>query len=292
MQEVQCPSLNPINECDWRSIKGKVRDFPSENVIRCFDCKLVVHQNDLRESVNYEDGSMHKWSEGYGGNLGAPADDITRRIKKLKTLKTEKKVQTVLDFGCGQGEMIVAMSPFFEVAGLEPELQSRAKCQETGLKVFSSVQEIKKTNEQFDLITLFHVFEHFYSPFEELEMIKEVLKPGGRLLIETPNSSDALLNLFESESFSNFTFWSHHPMLHSRISLEKTLETAGFVVELSEGHQRYGLANHLYWLSQNMPGGHLEWRDFFSAETERNYESDLANLQMSDTLWVVASRGR
>lgn len=289
MREVQCPRLNPIDQCEWQGIQGKVRDVPAESLLRCASCQLIVHQNNLQNAVNYKEGSMHKWSQGYGGNISAPVLDVQRRLQHLEALSNKKRIARVLDFGCGRGQMISAMSPIFEVTGLEPEWESLNLCREAGFEVYSSVEEIKKTGKKFDLITLFHVFEHFYSPFKELRMIKEILEPDGYLLIETPNSNDALITLFKSESFSNFTFWSHHPMVHSRISLELTLKNAGFRIELSVGHQRYGLANHLFWLSQKSPGGHLEWENLFSQETEKNYEIDLAKVEMSDTLWVVAS---
>ena len=140
----------------------------------------------------------------------------------------------------------------------------------------------------FDFVTLFHVVEHFYDPDTELRNIRKVLKPNGLILIETPNSQDALLTKYASEKFRKFTYWSHHPMLHSHKSLEALVNRSGFTVLENLGCQRYGLANHLYWLREGKPGGHEVWSDFIDVETESEYEKDLVSLHLNDTLLLVA----
>ena len=79
-------------------------------------------------------------------------------------------------------------------------------------------------------------------------------------------------------------------MLHSSNSLVKLLEKSGFEIVESTSVQRYGLSNHLYWLSMGQPGGHVIWDEAFSAATEASYREDLVNQGISDTLWVVARK--
>jgi 2-polyprenyl-3-methyl-5-hydroxy-6-metoxy-1,4-benzoquinol methylase len=244
----------------------------------------------LREFIDYEAGSMHSWAAGYGGMLETPTKDVSRRVAAIKSLSEGYPVERILDFGSGTGEMIEALSECFTVEGLEPELHARNKCASGGMRVHASIEDVMATNRRFDLVTLFHVVEHFYSPIAELSRIFELLKPGGFLVIETPNSQDALLTAYENDAFSNFTYWSHHPMLHSGKSLTNLVTLVGFQTVDLKNTQRYGLANHLYWMSLQRPGGHIIWEGKFSDQTEKSYSADLANQGQSDTLWLTARK--
>lgn len=233
---------------------------------------------------------MHDWASGYGGTLDTPKEDISRRIDAVKFLASQNQINSILDFGSGKGEMVFALSEFFSVSGLEPEDNARQDCLKGNAEIFASAEEIHGLNRKFDLITLFHVVEHFYTPFLELNQIYRLLNPGGCLIIETPNSQDALLTKYNSKAFSEFTYWSHHPMLHSKNSLAKLLEKSGFEIDQKSFVQRYGLSNHMYWLASDQPGGHVIWSKSFSAETDNSYRKDLVEQECADTLWFVAKK--
>ncbi len=79
-------------------------------------------------------------------------------------------------------------------------------------------------------------------------------------------------------------------MLHSSNSLIKLLEISGFEIVEITSVQRYGLSNHLYWLSMGHPGGHVIWDDAFSETTEASYQEDLVREGLADTIWCVARK--
>lgn len=288
---IDCP-LGKLSaeSCPWIVRPGYIRDFPKIGVVECANCLLVTHETDLRDSIDYKSGSMHAWASGYGGTMESPKEDISRRIEAINSLASQNPITSILDFGSGEGDMLSALSQNFESWGLEPEDTARENCQRRNLKVFGSIDEIQNMKSTFDLITLFHVVEHFYSPTLELQFIFDLLNPGGFLIVETPNSQDALLTSYYCEAFSHFTYWSHHPMLHSASSLLELVVNTGFVSAEVMHVQRYGLANHLYWLVQKKPGGHEFWRNKFSKSTEASYAQDLINEGKSDTLWLIARK--
>jgi cyclopropane fatty-acyl-phospholipid synthase-like methyltransferase len=233
---------------------------------------------------------MHEWASGYGGTIESPKEDISRRLEAINSLASQNEITSILDFGSGEGEMVSALSQYFEVFGLEPEDEARERCLRKNMGVFNSIEAIQKNNSTFDLITLFHVVEHFYSPSIEFKAIYNLLNPGGYLIVETPNSQDVLLTEYQCEAFSNFTYWSHHPMLHSASSLSKLVADAGFDSVYVQNIQRYGLANHLYWLARQEPGGHVHWKNRISQLTEESYSKDLISEGKSDTLWLTARK--
>jgi 2-polyprenyl-3-methyl-5-hydroxy-6-metoxy-1,4-benzoquinol methylase len=233
---------------------------------------------------------MHNWASGYGGTLANPVEDISRRVKEILDLSKTFEIRSILDFGSGSGEMISALSEHFEVEGLEPEEQARLSCNKQNMRVYASTEELRNKEKRFDLVTLFHVVEHFYKPDVELAGIYELLKPGGLLLIETPNSQDALLTKYQTIPFANFTYWTHHPMLHSNKSLASLVTRSKFSLISNSGTQRYGLENHLFWLTNSKPGGHIEWDGLFSEATNLDYRNDLASQGLADTIWLVAQK--
>ncbi len=259
-------------------------------VLECEECYLVTHAEDLSDQVNYVSGSMHNWAQGYGDSLPGPVSDISRRASAIKEIAKARKINSILDFGCGAGAMLTTLANEFNVVGVEPDSGAGDAARKLGHTVFGSAEDALVSNIQVEIVTLFHVIEHFYDASLELNRILELLEPGGIIVIETPNSMDALLTKYESEDFSNFTYWSHHPMLHSDKSLAELLERTGFEVIENSGVQRYNLNNHLYWLSKGHPGGHVTWKDYSSIEAIDAYEKFLIQERISDTLWMVARK--
>ncbi|MFH0887262.1 MAG: hypothetical protein V1843_03750, partial [bacterium] len=116
------------------------------------------------------------------------------------------------------------------------------------------------------------------------------MAPGGKIIVEVPHANDALLSLYDSPSFKKFTFWSEHLILHTRESLAVFLQEAGFASIVISGFQRYPLANHLYWLSRQKPGGHMEWAFLKTPGIDREYAAMLAAHNMTDTLIAIAQK--
>jgi len=131
---------------------------------------------------------------------------------------------------------------------------------------------------------MFHVLEHINDPLKLLDKIKSKISDGGRVIIETPNSDDALLTLYGSDSFSNFTYWSPHLFLYNVRTLSDLMKTAGYKINYIKQFQRYSLSNHLYWLSNNKPGGHQEWSFLDSEELYGAYSSALGKINRCDTI--------
>ena len=240
--------------------------------------------------MDYEAGSMHNWALGYGGTLANPLEDISRRVNEILDLSISFKINSILDFGSGSGEMISALSEHFEVEGLEPEEQALLSCNKQNMRVHASTEELRNKEKRFDLVTLFHVVEHFYKPDAELVRIYELLKPSGLLLIETPNSQDALLTKYQSNPFANFTYWTHHPMLHSNKLLASLVTRNQFKLITNSGTQRYGSENHFFWLTNSKLGGHIEWVGMFSENTNLNYGENLVSQGLADTIWLLAQK--
>jgi 2-polyprenyl-3-methyl-5-hydroxy-6-metoxy-1,4-benzoquinol methylase len=156
--------------------------------------------------------------------------------------------------------------------------------------IFESIEEIINNNIKFDVITLFHVFEHIPNPLEILEKIHTILNPDGYLIIEVPNANDALITLYNLESFKEYTFWSEHLILHTKNSLKKYLKISGFKNIKINGLQRYGLSNHLYWLKDGKPGGQNIFKEINGGSIDREYFKILNKNNLTDTIISICQK--
>jgi ubiquinone/menaquinone biosynthesis C-methylase UbiE len=111
-----------------------------------------------------------------------------KALKKKLNLVQRKlgKTGTLLDIGTGTGDFILnAKKQGWEVKGTEPNAKAMKRAIKKGLNVASSLETISK--EKFDAITLWHVLEHVPNLQETINMIENMLKPEGVLLVAVPN---------------------------------------------------------------------------------------------------------
>ncbi|EMO45795.1 class I SAM-dependent methyltransferase [Leptospira santarosai] len=267
--------------------EGRVRDNPELDIWECNGCGLVYLSslNHITEH-HYENSGMHgsevvsvlSWLRE------SDADD-ERRYNFLRSKLMDKRL---LDFGCGAGGFLLkALKETSISEGIELELRLQEHYKEKGLKVWTNLEKVINANRKFDIITAFHVIEHLTDPRKTISQLASMLSDDGELIIEVPNSNDALLVLYESDAFSKFTYWSQHLFLFNNDTLAKLIKQSGLKLNWIKQVQRYSLSNHLYWLSKKKPGGHIHWSFLENKEIHRMYESQLASLGLCDT--VIAS---
>lgn len=278
--------------CDSRffsKVPGKVRDLETLSILRCTSCGLVFLDNFSHVNSDFYD---HEYTEENHGThdwdafLNECAKDDQRRFSQIQALIANR---AYLDVGCGAGGVLLrAQKVAKHATGVEPQWVWRKALNSAGVDVAASLAEVENASQ--NVISLFHVLEHIADP---LAFIRDLLKkaaPSGRLVIEVPNADDALLSLYENKPFSEFTYWSPHLFLYSHTTLSRLLEKAGIdrnQIAISQ-YQRYPLSNHLMWLAQGRPGGHMQWSFLDSPALDEAYAARLATLGRCDTLiaWV------
>ena len=260
--------------------KGQVRDAPDIKILECSHCGLVALSSQAHiQSGFYEASGMH-------GAEPAPMDswlrdteaDDQRRLDLLKPLLPNKRL---LDFGCGAGGFLrKAQHVADTVVGVELERRVR-EYWEGRIQISADLESI---GAGYDLITVFHALEHLPDPRTMLRTLAGILAPTGRMVIEVPSASDALLTLYVSDAFQRFTYWSQHLFLFNAETLRRLAEQAGLRIVAIQQYQRYPLSNHLHWLRHGKPGGHEKWAMLDSPELNHAYASALAKIGRCDTL--------
>ena len=136
----------------------------------------------------------------------------------------------------------------------------------------------------------FHVFEHLKEPLKILNDLMPHVSEKGEIIIEVPNCDDALLSYFNSDAFSNFTYWSQHLFLFNEKTLTDLVKKANYKINYINQVQRYPLSNHLYWLSKALPNGQSKYSIFNNEKLNVEYEKVLKNEKICDTLLISISK--
>jgi 2-polyprenyl-3-methyl-5-hydroxy-6-metoxy-1,4-benzoquinol methylase len=283
-------SLIALGLCDRDSVhlfREGTRDCDN---IRVFACKksgvIFLESDDHVTSKHYQNMAGFSY---WGSNTRADALRSTRRDDERRAglIGPLAKDKRWLDIGTGAGGILdLVASTCAEVAAVEPQAAARHALEKEGYTVLASLDDAREAH--FDLITLFHVYEHVPDPINFLRSVKRRLAPGGRVYIEVPHARDFLIAFLGCEAFIKFTLWSEHLILHTRESLQHFIAASGFSRCDISGLQRYPLANHLHWLATGKPGGHEKWPMLSGEQLDTAYAAMLARLDYSDTLWACA----
>lgn len=148
----------------------------------------------------------------------------------------------LLDIGCGRGKFLqVAKDAGWKVTGLEPAKEHADYANRVqGFNVLNtSIENAFLGDERFDVVTLWDVIEHLDHPKEILNKISKSIKPGGYLLLATPNQKSLIHFLARTLYVASvgaikkplsFLFVQEHVLYFTPKSLTKMVEECGFIV--------------------------------------------------------------
>jgi len=162
----------------------------------------------------------------YMYNLGQADADWNREVLKFY-LPYFAQCRRVLDVGCGNGQLVELLSASgIDALGIDLDTRMVESCREKGLHVIQAdlFNYLPQQREQFDGIFSSNVIEHFAikDALQFLQLAFDALRPGGVLLVATPNPESLIVHLHE--------FWrdATHVRLYSRSLLEFLFSWAGF----------------------------------------------------------------
>jgi len=153
----------------------------------------------------------------------------------------------LLDVGCGNGIFLKKMQQLgWSGYGVEFDPNSVKQAIALGFEVKQgALEEAKYEDNSFDLLTMNHVIEHLAHPAATLAECFRVLKPGGHLMMVTPN-----MNALGHEQFKQA--WRgleipRHLHLFTQKPLGQMTEASGFTLKQSRSIAR--TAKNMYLAS-------------------------------------------
>ena len=143
----------------------------------------------MSESIYIYNGI--KYTEGEMRSLLSNSKNATRSEKCLKLAEGD----LILDIGCGIGYFASQLSKKHKkVIGVDMlsetiDIANKFNAATNIEYIHMDSHELEFPDEHFDSILFLEVIEHVFNPMHVLTNIYEKLKPGGYLIISTPNST-------------------------------------------------------------------------------------------------------
>lgn len=151
----------------------------------------------------------------------------------------------VVDVGCGLGGLLGMLSPMeYERVGVEyNESAANFARQRYGLRIVGSLDDLAAEQSSFDLLTAVEVIEHVADPAATMKTLAGLLKPGGFLVITTPNIDSLDYRLYRDRC-GHFCAPSHVNFFGLR-TLTALAGRAG--LQRSSHRYRGGVVNPVQW---------------------------------------------
>lgn len=290
-KNMECPICNSLN---LKQIHNKIWSAQNTKVFRCNYCFtgfLYPMMNEVEEKKFYAAYNEHTKKRGVTLTTDPlelhenSMKDASKRWEQLEDFFIQDG--RILEIGSSTGAFLEKCSQKCECVCVEPDSTNRAFASRFSVDQYEYLEDIPD-GEKFDLICLFHVFEHIRDPFDFLKKCKQLLNAGGSIIIEVPHIEDPLLSIYDLDSYKDFYFQPMHHYIYSANGLRCVFESEGFYEKEIMFYQRYGLDNHLAWLKKGKPGGDLKFKEVFGSCNE--YCRVLERVQKTDTIIYIAGK--
>lgn len=207
---------------------------------RCRACRLifaVLGQDEIDMEELYEAWWNTMWGRACERSMARALGYAAAQAAYVETLASPGRL---LDVGCGNGLFLEAASARgWEVAGVELSAPAAAEARRrVGERVsLGTLEDAKFSEDAFDVVTLWEVIEHVPHPVRLLSEIRRVLRPGGMLLLSTPNADSLfhrgarwsyLLTLGQWSFPARRIYFSGHLFYFTGQTLTAALSKAGF----------------------------------------------------------------
>jgi len=153
---------------------------------------------------------------------------VRKRFFKSRSLILETKPKIVLDVGCGDGLLLSLCDDEIEKHGLDISDNNLNNDKAIIYKKHDVSEGLPYENAKFDVVHSSELIEHVKDTIFFIKECKRVLKPGGRMIISTPNLH-YWRNIIEWFNGNQFFFVDYH--------------------DAQEGHVRYFCPKTLYELA-------------------------------------------
>lgn len=177
-------------------------------------------------------------------------------LASLRPLALQRDAR-IVDVGCGGGELLRTLQSvgFTRLLGVDPFVE-RDLDLGRGLRVLRT--ELSALNEPQDLVMFHHSLEHVVDQLPALAAARALLVPGGRCVVRIPTVDSFAWREYGVD-------WCaldapRHLYLHSRRSIRRLAEQAGFRVEGitsdSTSFQFWGSEQYRRGIALMTPGSH------------------------------------
>lgn len=137
-------------------------------------------------------------------------------LKSFLSVFEKEKRGTVLDIGCGNGDYAYNLQKMgFDVLAGDMDVERFQYKEKIKFQKCNVTEKLPFADNSFDFIVFAEVVEHLMNPYDVIKELNRILKPGGKLVLSTPN----ILNLKSRVRFLMEGCWEYFreiPLEHSK----------------------------------------------------------------------------
>jgi SAM-dependent methyltransferase len=203
-------------------------------IVRCADCGLryLEPQPNAADLAGLYDEayyvSFDSRERGYDGYV-TEAENWRRTFRdRLRDLPATPG--RLLDVGAATGFFVEqARAAGWDAIGVEPSEWAAAYARdELGVDVRTgTLESLQLPDETFDVVTMWEVIEHLSDPRATLAEAHRILRPGGRLVLSTPDAG-SLAARITGPRWLGWRKVPEHVFFFDRVTLDRLLRQAGF----------------------------------------------------------------
>lgn len=220
MQITVCPVCKLGDIARWKT-KGVFQ------LLQCALCGLIFidqvsYQDDPKSQYIRDDTSPTQYY------CASAKIDKKNFSKTLDAIELHFKKGVILDVGASVGTFLeLAQQRGWTCVGIEPNKTAVQICRDRGLRIEEGffdenfAKKILQKNHPFDVIHMGDVIEHVFDPIAFLRIAYSLLRPGGYIVIVTPNISHFLARRYQIKPREHLVYFNAR-------SLVKALLSAGF----------------------------------------------------------------
>jgi SAM-dependent methyltransferase len=304
-REIDIPNLQlgPCDLCggrDFRSVLETRRlDGP---LLLCDGCGLYfVHLRRAAASRGCRPNACHQVAAemvrlaGRAKELALVDPTVEENERPWRELTARERVADLLSYvprgrmleiGSSTGEMLAAASESFEAHGVEPDERLWQIAISRGLNCLNATLiEARFPDGHFDLAASYHVIEHVPSPAAELKELHRIIRPGGWLVMETPNIANLWYRVLGARWRQ---FIPDHIFFFTPRTFRRLVEQAGFEVrELRSVGKAMSLRLFLSRLGRyHKPSAHL----LESLSESLGVQDRTLRLRLGDVMRIYAQK--
>lgn len=176
----------------------------------------------------------------YWNNFIFPASENVR-MERIFRPRAQRLAQTIERFGVSRSMLLEVGSGFgtfaeavrdinlFErIVAVEPTPDLAQTCREKGFEVIESpFEHVDQSQYNASVVTAFEVVEHLFSPRQFFEMCRNVLQPGGLVVVSCPNGQGFDVEMMQDKAGA---VDAEHLNYFNPKSLALLVESCGFEV--------------------------------------------------------------
>jgi SAM-dependent methyltransferase len=247
------PSCPVCKSTQARVFRTGVRGNPTRLVYVCPSCALrfldppsgslkEYYQGPYREKYDYTPGKQLTSEERFL---------MMRPLMEYRTRYFKEEIPkggSVLEIGCSAGFFLDTIRDDYEVFGAEWNPEDAAYVRDVG-EIPCEEGDLADIypGKKFSAICAYQVLEHQADPIAWFKQVGERLVGGGHLIIEVPNSEDALLTLYNIPAYRDFWYREPHICNFNLSNLVSAASVAGYEAR-AFSRQEFSLWNHMNWV--------------------------------------------